>query len=456
MNEAQQQRVLIIDDEELVHQTIGPYLTELGYAVDHAFDGTEGQQLVTRAEYDLVLLDVRMPGPSGLEVMPQILKEKPDLAIVIISGHGTMETAIQALRSGATDFLTKPIRLQELDAVLERTSRVLLLRKDRRRLQETIGFIQSARGRHGARTRLIGTSEATVAVRRQIQLAVEARCDTILIAGETGTGKEVVAREIHFTGSSGSSPLIAVSCPAIPESLVESELFGHVKGAFTGAIDDRAGCFEMADGGTLFLDEIADLSAAAQAKILRVLETRRVRRIGGSRENAVQVRVVAATNVPLEQLEKDKRFRSDLLYRLNVFTIHLMPLRKRRSDIILLAKHFLSTFASQRGFEIAGFTAEAERTLRDYDYPGNARELRNLVERAAILKGSGEIDAGDLQFPSSEEDYQSTVPPPATEHERRRIELTLERVRWNRREAAKLLGIPYSTLRYKMSKYGIG
>jgi DNA-binding NtrC family response regulator len=449
-------RILIVDDEEIVHETIGGYLEQLGHLVEHAPDGPAGLERIAETDFDLTLLDVRMPEVSGLDIMPRMHAERPEQLVVIITGHGTMDMAIQALRAGATDFLTKPIKLQELDAVLEKSRRLRELNRDRRRLRQTIGFMQSVQYRSNNRSSMVGKSRATEGVRLQIELAVKASCDTILLSGETGTGKEVVARELHFMGGSDDSPFIAVSCPAIPESLVESELFGHVKGAFTGAADDRAGCFELADGGTLFLDEIADLSAAAQAKILRVLETRHVRRVGGSRETPVNVRVVAATNVPLEELVESKRFRSDLFYRLNVFTITLKPLRERPDDIVLLAKHFLARFIADRGFEIAGFTAEAEAALRRYDYPGNCRELRNFVERAAILRGSGRVDAADLGLPDNTVPHESTVPPPAVEHERRRIELALERARWNRREAAKLLEMPYSTLRYKIQKFGIG
>ncbi|MSS70958.1 MAG: sigma-54-dependent Fis family transcriptional regulator [Candidatus Latescibacteria bacterium] len=265
-----------------------------------------------------------------------------------------------------------------------------------------------------------------------------------------------MAREVHFQAGSDERPFIAVSCPALPESLVESELFGHVKGAFTGAVANRAGCFELADGGTLFLDEIADLSASAQASLLRVLETRAFRRVGGAREVRVDLRVIAATNASLEGLVAAGQFRQDLFYRLNVYAIPLLPLRERREDILPLAGHFLSAYAAPRGVRLDGFSPEAGRLLTSYDFPGNARELRNLVERAAILCRSGQILPEHLNLPKG----PGGLPPapsaqPDDHPERAYLLSALEAARWNRRQAAKDLGIPYSTLRYKMQKLGI-
>ncbi|MCZ6633317.1 MAG: sigma-54 dependent transcriptional regulator, partial [bacterium] len=307
----------------------------------------------------------------------------------------------------------------------------------------------------------VSNSPETNLVRDQIRMAVDAQCDTILISGETGTGKEVAAREIHFQGDSDHSPFIAVSCPALPESLVESELFGHVKGAFTGATTDRAGYFEMADGGTLFLDEIADLSADAQAKMLRALETRTFRRVGGSKEISVNLRVVAATNTRLEDRVADGSFRQDLFYRLNVFSITLQPLRDRKGDILPLAEHFLAGFAAPRNLQFDGFSIEAKEQFLEYDFPGNARELRNLVERAAILCRSGQILPAHLNLPAHCPTAKSPAPAflsPVHQNghgERNRIETALENAKWNRRQAAKDLDMPYSTLRYKIQRLDI-
>jgi len=454
--------ILLADDEDIIHETIGGHLTESGHSVNDVFDGLAALKAIKEGEYDLALFDLQMPGMDGLSLLAKVREIRPEMSVAIITGHGNMDVAIQALRLGAADFLTKPVKLLELDAVLERIARVNLLRHnllrlDRNRLRQTIKGIHASEDLRLGNRGFVGTSTATRKVREQIRQAVDASCDTILIIGETGTGKEVVAREIHFLAISHECPFIAVSCPAMPDTLVESELFGHVKGAFTGAMEDRPGCFELADGGTLFLDEVADLSASAQAALLRVLETRTLRRIGSSKEITVHIRVIAATNAPLEDLVENREFRSDLFYRLNVFTIHLLPLRQRREDILPLAEHFLSVYAAPRGLRSDGFSEEAKSVLLNYDFPGNARELRNIVERAAILCRSGLILPEHLSLPEYS-DSRITSRPADTEddgQERMRILNALEEARWNRRQAAEILGMPYSTLRYKIQKLGI-
>ena len=448
--------ILLVDDEEVVHRTIGDYLTECGHRVESVFDGVAGQEALEAREYDLALVDIRMPAMDGLSLLVRAQEIAPDLAVVIITGHGDMETAIQALRLGAADFLAKPIKLLELDAVLEKSLRFQRLHHDGRHLRETIRGLQTADELREGQRRFVGRSGATHQVRRQIRQAVEAECDTILITGETGTGKEVVAREIHFEGSSEDSPFIAVSCPALPQSLVESELFGHVKGAFTGASADRAGYFELAQGGTLFLDEVGDLSAEAQAKMLRAMETRSLRRVGGTREIRVEIRVVAATNANLGQLVADGRFRSDLLYRLNVYAIELLPLRERAADILPLAEHFASIYAARRGLQMEGFSPAAGELLMGYGFPGNARELRNLVERAAILCGAGQIQVEHLSLPGTTAGAEPAADPSGEEEGERAVILAaLDETKWNRRQAARNLGMPYSTLRYKIDRLGI-
>ena len=456
-------RILLVDDEEIVHQTLSPYLQNCGHHVDNVREGSTALTLIEVNDYDLAFIDMRMPGMDGLSVLSAIGGIRPELSVVIISGHGNMEMVIQALRLGAADFLAKPVKLLELDAALGKSMRIRSLRQGHRRLRETIRGIQASEDIRLRNRYLVGDSQAISEVHRQIQLAVEAECGTILISGETGTGKEIAAREIHFMSGEDERPFIAVNCPALPDSLVESELFGHVKGAFTGATSDKAGYFELADGGTLFLDEIADLSPSAQAKLLRVLETRKLRRLGGSREIDVNIRVIAATNVPLEELVESQRFRNDLFYRLNVFTIKLLPLRERRSDIIPLAEHFLSIYLIGRGFRIDGFSHPARDMLMSYGFPGNARELRNIVERAAILCRSGMIEPRHLNLPKStgnafpiSNDFPcSFIRQDGEQKERRMILTALEKARWNRRQAAKALGMPYSSLRYKLIRLGI-
>jgi DNA-binding NtrC family response regulator len=446
-------RILLVDDEEIIHQTIGDYLREAGQQVTSVRDGRAALEAVEAGHHDLALVDLQMPGMDGLALTEELGKTRPEMPVVIVTGHPELDMAIRALRLGAADFLTKPVKLSELDAVLEKSLRLGGLRRDKRRLRGAIRGIQ-APARAAAAETLVGPSPATQELRRQIRQAVEARCETILITGETGTGKEVTARQIHFQTASPEDPFIAVSCPAMPDSLVESELFGHVKGAFTGATEDRMGYFEMANGSTILLDEAGDLSPLAQVKILRVLETRTLRRVGGSEEIALAVRVIAATNAPLEEYVAAGKFRRDLFYRLNAFTIRLVPLRERREDILPLAEHFLAAYAAARNLTLAGFSPAAQEKLLAYDFPGNVRELRCLVERAAILCRSGQVGAELLALG---DERPSPPPPPSADHQQHaHILSTLQEVRWNRRAAAKLLGVPYSTLRYKMQKLGIG
>ena len=449
-------RILLADDEEIVHQTIGDYLGDTGHRIDKAYDGNGALKSIESRDYDLALIDLKMPGMDGMSLLIRIRQIRSVMPVVIITGHGTMESVIQALRLGAADFLTKPVKLLELDAVLEKCLHIRALRLESRRLHEAIGAIQASYDFRTGVRRFVGVSPATCKVREQIQQAVEAGCDTILITGETGTGKEVVARRIHYQANSEKSPFIAVSCPALAESLVESELFGHVKGAFTGATKNRAGYFELADGGALFLDEIADLSLSVQARLLRILDTRTLRRVGGSEEIKVNIRIICATNTALEELVGAGKFRRDLYYRLNVYPIHLLPLRERSQDVIPLAEHFLSIYVSARNLSFQGFSTEAKEMLLSYSFPGNARELRNIVERAAILCRFGPIRAehlGHLKPLSGKTISQSAGS--GKEKERARILKALKETKWNRRQAAEKINMPYSTLRYKMKTMGI-
>ena len=450
-------RVLIIDDEQIVHEVLGQFLRNLGHQIFEAYEGTAGLKMLNDSEFDLLLLDDNMPGIRGMEVLGKVREANPEIIVVMITGYGTMTMVIEALRLGADDFLTKPIRLNELETVIEKTKKIRQLRRDNRRLRAAIKYLQSMSPYdNGAGSCLIGESENLQQVRREIDLAVSAACDSILITGETGTGKEVVAREIHAQADRGKNPFIAVSCPAIPESLVESELFGHVKGSFTGAAESRSGCFELANNGTLFLDEIGDLSQLAQAKILRALETRTIRRVGGVKEYPVEVRVVAATNIPLTDLVEQRKFRKDLLYRLNAFSIYLSPLRERRKDIRPLSEYFLEYFARSRNYKIEGFSDQAMNMLESYNFPGNVRELKHLVERAAIVARCDRIGVEHLPLPVASAPKATTQSPLKEENgDRELIVRTLEKTKWNRRETAKILNIPYSTLRYKIDKYNI-
>lgn len=479
-------RLLIIDDEQIIHQTMTPYLQNIGYRIDNALDGIKALDLIKRNEYDLAFIDVMMPKMDGLSILSQIKKVCPELSVIIISGHGDMDTVIQALRLGAVDFLRKPIKLYELDSLLERSYSIRYIRQRQHYIGDKIEKIKtSGSNTKFGNTQLIGVSEAMNDVRRQIKLAVEAMCEIILISGETGTGKEVIARTIHLAQGGDERPFIAINCPALSDSLLDSELFGHVKGAFTGAIKDKPGAFEMANEGTLFLDEIADLSPSAQAKILRVLETRRLRRVGGTKEIQVKIHIITATNIPLEELLELKKIRYDLYYRLNLFTIKLAPLRERPVDIIPLAEYFLSNYKQGRKLKINGISNEAKDLLINYSFPGNVRELRNIIERAAILCQTGEIEPKHIHIPKCtlnkisysnhlDENFNqldekqnlikfpeiSPVMPSYSgklnkEQEKKKILEALTTKKWNRRQAAKAIDMPYSTFRYKLKKFGI-
>jgi two-component system response regulator AtoC len=448
--------VLLVDDDEIVHDTVGSHLEALGHRVAHEWDGRAGLDRIASAEFDLVLLDVRMPEMDGLELLPRARELRPTSCFVIITGHATMETAVEALRHGATDFLAKPVKLLELEAVLEKARHARRLLQDRHRLRQTLDVVEGDHLRRRGYGRLIGGSAAMATVRDQLEAAAEAGCDTVLITGESGVGKEVAAREFHLLARGEGAPFIAVSCPALADSLLESELFGHLKGSFTGADRERSGCFELADGGTLLLDEIGDLSARGQAALLRVLETRRFRKVGGSVEHVVDILVVAATNRPLEELVEAGGFRRDLLHRLERFTVEIPPLRERREDIPPLAEHFLSLLRGPSAEPSLELEPAALEALLGYDFPGNVRELRNLLERAAILARGAAISSKHLGLGAARTRRSRRRPTGDGEDvERQRILGALEATRWNRRRAAEELDMPYSTLRYKMLRLGI-
>jgi len=463
--------ILLVDDEAIIHESIGRYLGKCGHRVTAAYDGDEGLDKVREGDYQLALIDIRMPRRDGLAFLEAARSLAPDLACVIITAHADLDDAVTALRQGAIDFLRKPIELIELDAVLERVTHMLALQGENRHLKGVIRSIQSDAAAVGGGG-FSGPSRAAAAVREQIEQAAAAGFETILVTGETGVGKEVVAREIHHLSAGDDCPFIAVNCPAIPVSLLESELFGHVKGTFTGAESSREGSFELADGGTLLLDEVADLPLQAQAAILRVVETRRVRRVGGKTEIPVNIRLIAATNADLAIRVRDGRFRDDLYYRLAVFMVHVPPLRDRPEDIIPLAEQFLAAFAGGRGLAIGGFSDDAKAKLAAYAYPGNVRELRNIVERAAVCCRRGMVDGNQLALPDHGGTHQardrSAGDPPARVasavtdsltvdqiQERGRIIEALTQARWNRRQASGLLGMSYSTLREKIARYAL-
>ena len=390
--------VLVIDDDAHIRTAIGKFLIARGHTVIEAANGERGVEVVESQAVDIVITDVKMPGMDGFEVLRRVRSVSPEAEVIVITGVKEAENAFRALREGAFDFFNKPFKVEELHAAIQRTVRYQALRKEKDRVQDRLDrFVAQERERSGLNA-LIGESEAVVKMKAQIRQVAATDNTTVLIVGETGTGKELVARAVHCESDRAGGPFVAVNCSAIPGSLFESAFFGHKKGAFTDAKADQKGHFELANGGTLFLDEIGDMPLEMQVRLLRTLEDRSIRPVGSSREVAVDVRVVAATNRVLGVAVREGSFREDLYYRLNVFAIQVPPLRERAGDVLFLARHFLTNYARDLRKPLMGFSKEAEDLLQQQVFPGNVRMLKNAIERAAILCGDGEIDADDLGF----------------------------------------------------------
>ncbi|MFQ5513383.1 MAG: sigma-54-dependent transcriptional regulator [Myxococcota bacterium] len=381
-------RILIVDDEESIRRSVADILVDEGYEACSAGSGEEAFARLAEQPPDLVLLDIAMPGIGGLEVLEKLRHQWPDLTVVMMSGHGTIETAVRATKLGAYDFLEKPLSYDKLLLCVRNALESARLSRENQVLRRELS-------RH---SELIGESPAMLELKRQIAIAAPTE-GRVLITGENGTGKELVARQIHLGSKRAQGPFTEVNCAAIPEELIESVLFGHEKGAFTGAVQRRRGCFELADRGTIFLDEIGDMSLMTQAKILRILQEHRFERLGGTETIEVNVRVLAATNKDLENEMREGRFREDLYYRLNVIPIYVPPLRERREDVPALVSHFLTRFCSENGCETKQLTQGALERLIDYPWPGNVRELQNLIERLVLMSAGSEIDVGELPEP---------------------------------------------------------
>jgi DNA-binding NtrC family response regulator len=379
-------RILVVDDERSIRFSLTELLEEEGHEVREAEHAPAALAALDEAPADLVISDLSMPAMSGLQLLEEVRARHTQTLFVLMTAHGDERTAVRALRDGAYDYLPKPFDNEEIRALARRAREVLALRAENQRLRQELAG--SFRG-------LIGDSAALRDVQRLVRRAAPTDA-TVLVTGESGTGKEVVARALHDESRRAAGPFIALNCSALPGELIESELFGHLKGAFTGADRDREGLFEAADGGTLFLDEIGDLGAQAQAKLLRALEERRITRIGGTRSVPVNVRVIAATHRPLERMAAEGSFREDLLYRLRVIELHLPPLRERREDIPAIAIHFLADFAARYGRPVRALSNAARGVLLAHDWPGNVRELRNAIERAVVLAEGESIESGDL------------------------------------------------------------
>lgn len=381
-------RVLVIEDEPLLRISIRDALQKEGWTVDVAEDGVKGVALFERFLHEFVLTDLVMPGIGGMEVLRRVKSIQPATTVVIITAHGTVEKAVEAMREGAVDFFTKPFSMAQLYVRLSNICSFRQLNEQNVRLQEQLETRYSF-------SNIIGRSKPMQEVFELIRVIADSDA-SVLIQGDSGTGKELVASAIHFNSPRRAKPYIRVSCASLPESLIESELFGYERGAFTGASERRIGRFEAANGGTLFLDEIGELPLAFQIKLLRVLQERQIERLGSNRPIDVDVRIVAASLRPLEEEIEEGRFRQDLYFRINTATIHLAPLRERKEDIALLAQVFLREFAEKRGKEVEGFSDEVLGVFDTYDWPGNVRELRNAVERALLFCRGSQVTIGDL------------------------------------------------------------
>ncbi|MDG2048620.1 MAG: sigma-54 dependent transcriptional regulator [Myxococcota bacterium] len=458
--------VLVVDDEELYRRALERILRRVGHEVTMARDASEALAAVvdaaSSAPFDLVLCDVKMPGINGLELVRQIHEFQPDLPCIVITGYGSAEASIEALRAGAYWYLEKPFEQERLDVVRRLVEQAIehgQLKIENRRLQSALQSKYKF-------DNIVGQSGPLMHVLSLVEKVANTD-STVLICGESGTGKELIARALHYNSHRADQPLVTVNCGAIPEELLESELFGHVKGAFTSATHDRPGRFALADGGTIFLDEIGDMSPNLQVKLLRVLQERTFEPVGASKTTQVDVRVVAATHRDLPQLIEEGGFREDLYYRLNVFPLTVPPLRDRREDIPLLVPHFLEVAAQDRGLSVESISDEALTSLAAHAWPGNIRELQNTVERLAILASGGEITADHLPeelrgSPAAQEPQSTTLPEEGLsltaavdDLERDLIQQALERTAWNKNRAAQLLGMNRTTLLEKIKKRGL-
>jgi DNA-binding NtrC family response regulator len=448
--EVQGERVLIVEDDPATRSGLAELVQAWGFQTDEASDGEEGLRKVTSFRPAIIVSDLIMPRLGGHELLRALKDQLSDITFILLTAQGTIESAVEAIKDGAYDYLSKPVDPQRLrillQKALERQETLREVRLLRRQLRE-----------QGSFGRIVGNSPGIRSLYRVIEQAAPTAA-SVLIWGESGTGKELVAQTIHELSPRASFPFVAINCAAIPETLLESEIFGHEKGAFTGAHDRRTGVFELAHRGTLFLDEIAEMMPATQVKLLRVLQERTFRRLGGRQEQSVDVRVIAATNRDPAEAVRDGKLREDLYYRLNVFTIDLPPLRERRADIPLFVQTFLNEFNTRNNKSVRAVDQEAMYLLERYPWPGNIRELRNVIERATILSEGDFIEARHLPPPVVSRSEQAlptvTLSPGTTvdEAERRLILLTLEHTRNNKTRAAEILGISLKTLHNKLNR----
>jgi DNA-binding NtrC family response regulator len=449
--------VLVVDDERTLARAIKAYLTEAGYETEVAGDAEQALGMIETMRPDVVFSDVRLPGMSGIDLLRRIREFDPGISVVVMTAHGTIEGAVEAVKLGAFDYLKKPVDLEELKLLADRA-------RETSQLKQELSYYRRLAARDVPTAGVIGRSPAIRAVLEQAhQIATLDETPPVLITGETGTGKGLVARTIHAASNRASKPFIEVNCTALPGTLMESELFGHERGAFTDAKESHMGLFEAADGGFLFLDEVGDVELALQGKLLKAVEERTVRRVGGTRDRRVDVRILAATNRDLERAARSDQFRRDLYFRLAVIILHLPPLRERGQDVVLLAEEFLKRFSVKYGKDVRPLGARAQELLIAYPWPGNVRELSHVVERAVLWSRDGALDFEHLArdaaaAPAPVPATPSALPPLGTDLERwekSMIEEALRECEGNQTRAAARLGITRDTLRYRLKKHGL-
>ncbi len=455
------EKILVVDDEKSLREVMSIMLKRAGYAVTEAADGEEAIGQVNKEIFDLVITDLRMPKADGMDVLKAVKSFSPDTVVLVVTAFGTADSAVEAMKHGAFDYLTKPFQVDEVQLIIRNAL-------EKRRLSTENMLLRREMASQSSFARIVGHSDAMRKVFDVVRKVADSKSN-VLICGESGTGKELVARAIHYNSARSAMPFVAVNCSAVPETLLESELFGHMKGSFTGAVANKAGLFEVANGGTIFLDEIGDTTPTIQVKLLRVIQEREFRRVGGNQDMKVDVRIVAATNRDLEKAVADGSFREDLYYRLDVIPIRLPPLRLRTGDIPLLVTHFLERFAEESGKPAPILTPEAIQVLLSHEWRGNVRELENLIERVVAFSTGVPVTETDVRgwlhravTPQQTQGLPTDIPDEGIDLEglingieKDLLMKALERSKWVKKKAARLLKLNTRSFRYRLEKYAI-